>query len=158
MRRRIALFVAVVLVALSLASCGGQTVIQRQGLEKDKEMITLSGVCTTKVEDGKVFVYLKSDLEKGAVVIFSVNSESGEELSTKEYTVGGEEIVAEFPIEEGWTGGLYGAVVCSPTLVKQPKAISDKYGAKFGNIDGQQVLWDAQSNFFVALSEKFTVQ
>ena len=98
-----------------------------------------------------------SNLQEGAVVKFSVDSYEGKELASKEYSVSGENIYAEFAVDPEWEGVLYATVQCSPQVGSQPSEVTDLYGNYFQNIDGEHVIWNDKSNIFLVQSEKINL-
>ena len=116
-------------------------------------MYTLEGKCTAEAADGKVTVYLHTNLLEGTVVRFCLDTYDGEQLASEVYTVSGETIQTSFPIEADWEGKLvYASVVAAPSIGGQPKEVTEAYGRYFQNIDGSCVIWDKSENIFLAQS------
>ena len=152
-----ALCLMLALAAMLLVSCGGSAGLKRLEPKEGVEKVKLEGSCTAEITGETLRINFSSNLQEGAVVKFSVDSYEGKELASKEYSVSGENIYAEFAIEPEWEGVLYGTVQCSPQVGSQPSEVTDLYGNYFQNIDGEHVIWNDKSNIFLVQSEKINL-
>jgi len=148
-------YTAVLLLAalclMLFAGCGEVQLIQPKA-DEGVTPIKLEGTCVLQ-KDSVIRVYTHSNLMDGAVVKFTLDSFNGVELASQTYTKKGDDIYAEFSIDPSWKGMIYGSMVCIPD--DQPAEVKEKYGKKFQNIQGENVIWDTNGNIFVLQSEKF---
>lgn len=156
-KRIAALCLMLALAAMLLVSCGGSAGLKRLEPKEGVEKVKLEGSCTAKIMGDTLRIDFSSNLQEGAVVKFSVDSYEGKELASKEYSVSGENIYAEFAVDPEWEGVLYATVQCSPQVGSQPSEVTDLYGNYFQNIDGEHVIWNDKSNIFLVQSEKINL-
>lgn len=155
--RILALCLMLALAAMLLVSCGSSSGLQRLEPKEGVEKVELSGSCTAEITGDTLRINFSSNLQNGAIVKFSVDSYEGKELASKEYSVSGENIYAEFDIDPAWEGVVYATVQCSPQVGSQPSEVTDLYGNYFQNIDGEHVIWNDKSNIFIVQSEKINL-
>ena len=127
-RRKIAAVISLCLLMAMLAGCsGGKVSLTKKEPQEGATVYTLEGKCTAEAADGKVTVYLHSNLLEGTAVRFCLDTYDGEQLASEVYTVSGETI---------------------------QKEVTEAYGRYFQNIDGSCVIWDKSENIFLAQSAK----
>ena len=155
-RRKIAAVISLCLLVAMLAGCsGGKVSLTKKEPQEGATVYTLEGKCTAEAADGKVTVYLHSNLLEGTAVRFCLDTYDGEQLASEVYTVSGATIQTSFPIEADWEGKLvYASVVAAPSIGGQPKEVTEAYGRYFQNIDGSCVIWNKSENIFLAQSAK----
>lgn len=155
MKKGMALVLCLVLCVTVLTGCGGSKALEQIKPQEGKEVYTLTGECTAEVKDGKITIYLTSNLLEGTVACFSVDSYDGEELVNESYAISGETVSVSFDIPAEWEGkAVYATVTAAPSLAKQPGEVTDVYGRYFQNIDGENIIWNKTENIFIAQSGK----
>lgn len=148
------LCLALLMAAMMLASCGGGGALKKLEPQEGVEKVKLTGACTVERDGNILRVNLTSNLQNGAIVKFTIDDYQGKELAAKEYAVSGENIYAEFEVDDSWSGIVYGTAQCSPQTGSQPSEVTDVYGKFFQNIDGDHVIWNEKNNIFIVQSEK----
>jgi hypothetical protein len=147
------LFAAMSLILFS--GCAGTVELKQPPVDSGVTAIEVKGTCTIEKTGSTIKVSGDSNLMDGVIVKFTVDSFNGVELASKTFTKSGDNGSAEFAIDPSWKGIVYGSMVCSPNGAgDQSKEVFAKYGQKFQNIRGNNVIWDANGNIFVAQSEK----
>lgn len=152
-KRKYIFAVVLAVVTLFLITACGSSQLQQPPPDSDATVITVEGTCTVERVGDNLRVYCSSNVENGAVVKLTLDTYDGVELASKTYTKQGDDIYAEFAIEPSWKGEIFGSMTCSP--IDQPAEITEKYGKRFQNIRGDQVIFDVSGNIFVAQSESF---
>lgn len=152
-KRKYILAAVLAVFTLFLFTACGTAQLQQPPVDSGVEAINLEGTCTVERVGDNLRVYCSSNVENGAVVKLTLDTYDGMELASKTYTKQGDDIYAEFAIEPSWKGEIFGSMTCSPA--DQPAEITEKYGKRFQNIRGDQVIFDVSGNIFVAQSESF---
>lgn len=154
-RRMVALMACLMLCMAVLAGCSGNAALAQKQPQEGDTIYQLSGKCTAKVEDGKIVIYLHSNLLEGTAVQFCLDTYDGTQLASAVYSVSGETISATFEMEPSWEGKLvYASVAAAPSLGKQPSAVTEAYGRYFQNIQGESIIWNKAENVFLVQSGK----
>lgn len=154
-RRIIGLIACLMLCIIVLAGCKSNAALAQKQPQEGDTLYQMSGKCTAEVADGKVTIYLDSNLLEGTAVKFCLDTYDGTQLASEIYSVSGGTISAAFEMDPSWEGKLvYASVVAAPSLGRQPSEVTDAYGRYFQNMQGACVIWDKTENIFLAQSGK----
>ena len=152
----IVLVVLILAVLVTACACGKAKVISRPQPVEGAKVYEIEGSTTLKkINDTTLRVSCTTNLMEGTLVVFSIDSTTGEELAKKVYTMpDAEAVYADFEIDEKWEGPITGSLSVTPAREgKQEDFIRDAYGSKLENITGEDVLFTAEGNVVCFQSE-----
>ena len=153
--RKYASIIIVMMMLFLLGACGASDPsIPMPQKDDDVELINVTGNIEAVIKDGKIIVSSNCNLLKDAVMRISIDNASGKMLSSQMITKDSDEVSVEFEIKDDWSGKVYAFLVCAPKNVgEQPKSVTEVYGSKFQNIDGESVIWDNNGKMLVLISK-----
>jgi len=162
MRKRVKLIFAVVLIlaiSLMFVGCSRSSTVERQVAEENTAYVPVTGTCSVSVADDKVTVSAETDIIDSAIVALSVTDVQGNVLDELKIIKNGDNLSADFPIGADWGDEIYGFLTMEvETNGKQPDGVLSVYGAKFGNIESEYLLYDGKVNMVVIPSDKISIK
>lgn len=156
MKRMKGLVLAVLLaVSITVLSACGSTALTKPTPSEGQQTVEVTGECQISRSGDTITVSGTTNLLDGSIVQVSLDSFNGDVLAAQKYTVSGESISVDFPVDAKWTGAVYGHITCTPKKYgDQPQNVYEQYGSRFENMTGADVLWNVDGNAAVFQSEK----
>ncbi|HBU13345.1 MAG TPA: hypothetical protein DEB31_11710 [Clostridiales bacterium] len=147
MKKKMTVLLASVLLAVFVfAGCGGVAEIRKPAPSEGAAMFTVEGSCEAAVGAGVITVSGTANLMSGTNGVIALMGADGEDLGKVDFVMqAGEAITHEFAVDEGWPQHVYAFITFDTDQAKgQPREVTDVYGKKFENLEGEDVIWDLQ--------------
>jgi hypothetical protein len=161
-RKQIILVTILALAVMMTTGCiggGGGAIEAPAGAPNGAVMAPITGSCMVEVASGKVIVSSDADIMDGAFVVLSVNAMDSDTLAETVIVKNGDNLKAEFAIEDDWGDEVYGFVVMSPELNgKQAEHILAIYGEHFEKVEADNMIYNKKDYMYVVMSDKIALK
>ena len=153
----ITLALVICLFSVVFSGCGGSTEIKRPGTPT--ATVNVSATRAIEKTTTGVKVSATTDIMDGTLCHLSISGVDGKVISKQTLTVQNGAVSCEFTANEKWPQKIIGYFVCTAKEDgDQSEAVLNLYGQKFENMQGKDVLWDADSVSLVSCSEAIIVK
>jgi len=152
--------VALVLIfAMVLFSGCGVAEFARPSMSAGASAVNVTGTCKIEQNGNNVVVSATADVMDGTIGRLTVVSYSGITLVKQVVTKSGDNLKAEFAIQNDWPDTVYGFYVAEPNEDgQQSDDVYAKYGKKFENMQGDATIWTDNGIAFTLRSEELKIK
>ena len=151
----VAALAALMFILMGAASCGSGA-IARPAADEGAQRYKINGGCVLEVRDGVIRVGCSTDALNGTGVKISIDSSAGGELASQNFTKTCDNFYADFEIDPKWTGTIMGHLTIEPSANgAHSEEVIAAYGKVLQNLEGDNVIWNANGNAVVISSEKY---
>ena len=152
-----AIMLIMILSVAVLSACGSSELV-RPSMAEGATAVDVSGTCEATLEGDVLKVTATTNLDDGVIGRISVASYDGRVLEKKAITKSGDNLSAEFTVGSDWPETVYCFYVADPSEDgRQTDAVYEKYGKKFENMQGDQVIISANGLALTLRSEKIDI-
>ena len=147
------------ILSVAVLSACGSTQLARPSMAEGATAVDVSGTCEATLDGDVLKVTAKTtNLDDGVIGRISVASYDGRVLEKKVITKSGDNLSAEFTVGSDWPETVYCFYVADPSEDgRQLDAVYEKYGKKFENMQGDQVIISANGLALTLRSEKIEI-
>lgn len=148
--------VFLILAVLVFGACAcGSPAIAKPAPDEGAEIAKIDAKCTMTRNGDVLKVSVSTNLMDGAAMKVTIDSYNGDQLAAKYYTKAGDNFFVEFDIDPNWKGAVFGTMTCEPHANgEHTKEIYEKYGKKFQNIEGPQILYNTSEGNYLAVQSE----
>lgn len=153
--KKIFIITALAIVAVMLlVACGAPADIARPIPAQNAKTYEITGSAMLKLENGKAVVNGTINVVADTLVAITLDSDNGRNLAKTTFVKNTDQLYAEFAISSEWSGNISASVVCAPKFYgEQSKEIFAIYGNRFENMTSENLIFVAEGNVFVAMSD-----
>jgi len=153
------LLIIIALAAVLTGCARGSAEVSKPKPSEGAEMFTVEGECGAALDGNILTVSGSSNLMDGTNGVISVLNSDGIMVEEHKFTQSGESVSFDFEVQDDWTDIVYGYISFSTQQGdKQPKEVTEVYGKKFENLEGENIIWDLKGVIAVFQSEAVTVR
>lgn len=148
--------------ALTACSCnGGVAQIAKPGMSEGAEAFEVKGSCGAELVDGGQALQVNGtcNLMNGTNGVVSILGADGVTLERKKFTKESDDLAFEFEVQSDWPEIVYGFISFDTQQSdSQPREVTDVYGNRFQNLEGDDVIWDLKGVIAVFQSEPVEIK
>lgn len=160
MKLRIIGLAVCMILLLSGCSCSGTRDIAKPAPAEGAEPVEVEGSCSAQLINGGSVLAVTGtcSLMDGTNGIVSVLSAEGRQLDAHKFTKEGPELGWDFEVKRDWPDIVYGFISFdTQNCDSQPKEVTEAYGKRFQNLEGEDVIWDMKGVIAVFQSEPVNI-
>lgn len=144
----------------SVSACARLPQLAKPAIQEGAEAVKVTGSCEVELVDGGQTLRVNGtcSLMDGTNGLVSVLNANGSVLDKRKFTKQGDEISYDFAVGEDWPATVYGFISFDTQQCDaQPAEVTDAYGKRFQNLEGDDVIWDTKGVIAVFQSEALDI-
>lgn len=159
LRRRMVgiVLILMLMVILTACSCNQTVQLAKPAMEEGAKPVEITGACEAELTNGgqALLVTGTSDIMNGTNGVFTVVGADGATIEEQKFKKESDDMSHEFQVGDNWPDVVYGFITFDTQQSDaQPVEVTDVYGKKFQNLEGDDIIWDLKGVMAVFQSEQ----